>query len=207
MDFISRNLEIGDSVEFELSNHSEPAINLSVLGYQPGKTLLLTAASEEQALAALNMGESCKIRWFNGSTPWLIDTQIIGIGSQPLHYIHVQYPLELQATTGRTSNRIDVELPVNEICSTKGCLPAGRIVNLSISGARVVASQPLGNEQDEITLELPANELGLKLNLKGTIRFIKPAWTQETGRSYIHGVKFCPLEPETQLAVEQLVLR
>ena len=207
MDYISRNIAVGDQVELELSDDSKPAIQLSILGYQPGKTLLLTGAPENQALAALNAGEPCKIRWFNDSVPWLFNTQILSVCSQPIAYIHVQYPLEIQATAGRKNNRVDVELPVNEICSTNGCLPAGRIVNISISGARVVASQPLGIELDEITLELPADESGLALNLKGTIRFIKPAWTQEAGRSYIHGVKFSQLEPKTQSAIEQLILR
>jgi c-di-GMP-binding flagellar brake protein YcgR len=123
-------------------------------------------------------------------------TTILRSCARPFPYLHLSYPVEVEQITVRKAQRVRVRL----FASLKNNNPdyqfdkprSGTVVDISTTGALMVAGEQLGVSGDEVAVRCALKIAGAEklLSLPALIRNIHVGQSEEYGEgSYYHGLE------------------
>lgn len=168
-----------------------------VIGYLPGKSLIVTTPRIDGNLMLVREGQPVVVRILSGNSVYAFNTQVLATCLKPFAYIHLTYPAEIESIVVRKSLRVSTELETSvtrvAVEDPKGNVTAqGMIIDISTSGAMLLADTPLGQAGDLLTMTL-------RIPVAGVLKYLKISSMIRTVRvnndgKYLHGVEFQLLE-------------
>lgn len=168
-----------------------------VIGYLPGKSLLVTTPRIEGNLMLVREGQPVVVRILSGNSVYAFNTQVLATCLKPFAYLHLTYPAEIESIVVRKSLRVSAELETSvtrvTVDEPNDSLTAqGEIIDISTSGAMLLADTVLGQVGDLLimTLRIPVAGTQKYLKISSMIRSVR---VNSDGR-HLHGVEFQLLE-------------
>jgi c-di-GMP-binding flagellar brake protein YcgR len=125
----------------------------------------------------------------------------------PFYYMHLSYPRDITSIALRGAIRATVNLPVQ----VNGVAGAGIIIDISVTGAAIIADQALGklNEEALISFEFPIKltNRSAHIDTSVTIRSVQALPSKKEGAvpKISHGVSFHEIDPTSQVMLINLV--
>ncbi|HWS02665.1 MAG TPA: flagellar brake protein [Gammaproteobacteria bacterium] len=191
-------LNVGEMLQLVFAaDDSQRKHATKVIGYLPGKSLLVTTPRIDGKVMMVREGQPVVVRMLSGNSVYAFNTQILATSLKPFAYLHLTYPAEIECIVVRKSLRVtaDLETKVTRVTvdDPKGNVVAkGVIVDVSTSGAMLLADTPLGQVGDllVLTLRVPVAGVQKYLKLSAMIRSLRV----NNDGNHLHGVEFQLLE-------------
>lgn len=205
-------LNIGDTLQLQIVNDVSVRVYCKLIGYLPGKSLVVTSPRVEGKLCKLNEGRVITVRMLSGNTVLGFDSKVIYSARTPYPHIHLACPFSTGKILVRKAQRIKSEIIVSvlgestEICAVK---PISAVTyDISTSGAMLEAKDELGQVGDLLTLKTRINLGGNSeyLTIPATLKNIRFDKNPVSGRSlYYHGVEFQILEQQDNIVLHGFI--
>ena len=193
---------VGDIVQLTFAtDDSQRKHPTRVIGYLPGKSLLVTTPRIDGKVMLVREGQPVVVRMLSRNSVYAFSTQILATSLKPYAYLHLTYPQEIETAVVRKALRVGADLDSNITCVSADDPKAnvqtkGRIRDLSTAGALVVAEHSLGDPGDILTLTLRIPVAGVQkyLKISGVIRSRRELPPDSGVAQWQHGVEFQLLE-------------
>lgn len=208
-------LEIGDNLQMQFVD-DETRHYVKVIGYVPGKSLLVTTPRHDGKFLLVREGQRVVVRLMSGNEIVGFTVPVLRSQVQPYPYLHLDFPRDMQAVTVRKALRVKLDMAA----AVRPCLkdtteadPAQTdhvvtVQDMSTSGALLVADKPLVSEDQHILLamQLDVADSVEDLTLLALVRNIRPERGERVGeRHYLHGVEFRLADRQQSILVHAFV--
>lgn len=206
----SFKFHIGDTLQLQhVDGFDRDRKNVRLIGCSEGRSLIVTAPSQEGNLILVREDQHFVVRMFSENTVQAFNARVLKSYQRPYPYFHLSYPDECESHVVRRAHRVDL----NKIISIRNTTPdnegmklPAKLTNLSTAGAEIVCNQSVGGEGDilEVYLKLSVGGVEKYLSLPAEIKRLK----QGEGRDksdVIHGIQFLPLEDEDIIVLHGFV--
>lgn len=191
-------LNVGDMLQLQfVADDSQRKHATKVIGYLPGKSLLVTTPRIDGKVMLVREGQPVVVRMLSGNSVYAFNTQILATSLKPFAYMHLTYPADIERIVVRKAMRVSTDLEVN-IARVTADDPKGNVVvkgmvkDVSTAGAMLIADTCLGENGDLLTLTLRIPVAGVQKYLK--ISSVIRSMRESTGGGFMHGVEFQLLE-------------
>jgi hypothetical protein len=182
----------------------QPHYFTRLVGYIRNVSILVTTPRIRRQALSMVEGERIEVRMLTGRNIYLFQSQIIKACLAPSPYLHLAFPEQVQRQSLRKAPWAKANLPGTVECSGKHTEVS--VVNLSVSGARVDATVPLGGEGESVTLSFQAEADGFRHDfvLQARIRHARRAAAASAVVTE-HGLEFVQVTEEEALFLRCLV--
>ena len=193
-------------VQVETSTGMSERYPCRFVGAMPGRALLLSVPRVNGRFLRLRPGQKVVARMMvaNG----------VGVESQatdPYPLLHLDYPEEVGFKGIRQSTRVEIALPV--VVLNQSSLEASevdaRVVDISLSGARLELDRILGDIGDKVSITAQVEVAGLyrDLRLEAVIRSRVERSTQELKQNtpVVYGLEFVEADEDRRLLLAAYV--
>lgn len=207
MQFTDLRIPIGTRMQLNITGHDYKPLTLpaQLLGYRSGATLLAYLA--KKPAIAIQRDAKVSVRAGLQSAIIQFDSVIEHTSEYPYFYLHLKYPgavvIEQQL---RRFPRFELDASVNATVAgaQDGTVFAGRIVDISLNGARLVFEQKLPAQ--EITLSSTIFVVGgqQQLSLKASIKSVPAASTDDSSTTFVYGASFLDVSAAQKLLLQAL---
>lgn len=162
--FDQLNLSFGQIVQIHLTPaHNGERYNCQLVGCLPGEAILVTAPPSGQ-FPLLQPGARVAIRVMGPDGVAIFPTVVLHVSEQPVYLVYLDFPKAVQFRLVRNAQRVDVALPVlvnsRERAGVRSV--AGRVVDISLSGAQLKLTDDIGTAGERIELKGKFNVAGIK---------------------------------------------
>lgn len=209
LDLDALKLMPGDSLQLQpLLEGQVERWTVRVIGQLKPRSLLVTAPLVDGRLIFIKDGQTYLVRAFSGLNVCAFKARVLKSQLQPYPYLHLSWPDGVQAMRIRKAMRAPASIITAVHESEDGRQQgAGRIVDISVGGAKVVSSAPLGNKDDSLWLSF-------KVRLGDMEEYVKtPAVIRTTGEETdeegktmkTYGIQFGDLNQSQRLIIMNLV--
>ncbi|MCP3668879.1 MAG: flagellar brake protein [Gammaproteobacteria bacterium] len=193
-------LELESTADSILNNmHTE------FIGYTQSQDLILSHPKIDNIQVTVETGDIFFASLKQGETDISFETRVIAVINTPYPHLHTTCPDAIRTGAPRKSNRIAATL-----ANVYLVLDDGEdnhhisILNISVSGACLVAEKHLGTVNNILQIEIHA-EAGLPpVRIDCMVRHIQEV-TEKNHYSFHHGVEFIGMDAEVQLFLWKLV--
>lgn len=150
------NLAVGSSLLLEKMNNGHQFM-VELLGYSIGRSVMVTIPQESDGRCALVPDELVILRYHGGSNHIAFQSRVSYLAFEPYPHIHVDYPMGVQGRALRKKPRVDVdsEAQISLSLEDHGRQVSVKMINISETGARLVANRKLANSDETFTIEIP----------------------------------------------------
>lgn len=184
------SLRLGDVMQLQpTGGGAAERYPVRLIGVAEGRSLI--AVSTEQRTFVL--GEQYIARCLSGKCVYAFSTNVLKVAIDPYSYFHFSYPQDVQSVDVRQSERVRVALPA-EVRSPAGESHAGKLTDLSDTGAQVAASAGLGKAGDKMTLVFDLVFAGVTNRIESPVvvkSVRESAGAPESGeKQWLHGMLF-----------------
>jgi c-di-GMP-binding flagellar brake protein YcgR len=198
----------GDGLQLQpLIDGQTERYTVRVIGIMRGKSVLVTAPSVDGKLVFIREGQPFQIRAFSRVNVCAFKTKVLKSQLVPFPYMHLSYPDSVMIMRIRKAIRAPVQLIV-AIHDREGGrqVAAGRIVDLSVGGARIEVPGKFGQVGDEVfaTFKIKLDDLEEYIATPATIRHVEEE-RGENGPSRLLGAQFGELTQAQKLIIMSLV--
>lgn len=179
-----------------------------VIGQVKQKSLLVTAPMIDGKLIFVKDGQTFLVRAFSGLNVCAFKARVLKAQLQPFPYLHLAWPDSVQAMRIRKTMRAPASIVVAIYEAENGAQTgAGRIVDISVGGAKVISQIPLGHKDQVIWM-------AFKVKLGDLEEYIKtPVIVRSSGEEVdpqgkpirYYGVQFGELAQSQRLIIMNLV--
>ena len=203
------NLQVGETLQIQfMDDETRGQFYVKVVGFLPERSVIVTAPEKGGQAMAVRDGRAVLARSFSGEHARGFTCMVLRAQSQPYPYLHLSYPTKIETMLERQSSRVRSALAVGVrmpgMDEEARDIPAV-IRDLSITGAQLLASAPVGQAGDRIVVKarLPIAKIGDQpVDLPALIRNA----TEESG---VHdslwrfrcGIEFDSLDAQTTLVL------
>ncbi len=203
--FENSKIRIGDTLVLQ-SAPEAPRFPVRLIGYLRNRSVIVTPPEINGEVVMVRDGQSFVGRFFSGQNAFAFSTSVSKQTSVPYPHIHLAYPRELKVQEVRKSPRVDVGLIAAIEFDGRAGQMAGKIVNLSPTGAGFRAKQSCGQQGERLLLKfkLTINGLDTVINVRCEICSVREL-TDEPAMPFLHGVRFIEVEEPTQFALAAYV--
>lgn len=184
--------------------------NVRYLGMMKGKSLLVSTPVVEDKVLFVREGQTFLVRAFAGRDVCGFKAQVLASRMQPYPYLHLRYPNEVQAMRVRRALRAPVDIIIAVYDEEGGALKAsGRIVDLSVGGARVHSHKPLGDPGNQIyiSFKVMLDELEEIITTPAHVRTVAQEVDEKGQGVHVTGLQFGELSQAQRLIIMNLVYR
>jgi hypothetical protein len=202
------NLQIGARLQMALQHGPKQKIYYTeLIGYLDGEYLIVRTPFENGLSVQMKADDYVTLRILSGVDVFTLTCRIQTIFRAPHYYMHLSFPTDIKSITLRGAVRAKVNLPVQ----INGIAGAGVIIDISVTGAGIVADKALGelNEEALISFEFPITPTNQSAHIdtSATIRSIQPVPTKnkDAPPKLIHGIAFHELDLTSQVMLQNLV--
>lgn len=209
----SLNLRIGDTFQLHVVNDEQKRFVCRLIGYVPGKSMLLTAPVSNGKLALVREGQVFDCRTLSGANVYAFTTQIIKTNLRPYPYIHLKYPKQVEVATARNALRAEVEMPVsvmNVMPGSQRSPATAKIKDLSMTGCMLEHRERLGELDDRLmlALKLKIADTEHTMKLPSILRNVRVIGNSDTAEEVVqHGIQFQIVEGADLLAIHGFVFQ
>lgn len=181
-----------------------------VIGYVTDQSLLISFPKCDGEPVPLAEGDEFTVQYGDDETGYTFETAVIQVCIDPYPYAHLQYPNGVQGVIIRSAQRIPVKLPVILLSAESGSgKKSVAMLDISISGARLVAYDRLGNVGDRFSIDMavPTSKEEERINIPVIVRYVREESRENkrNGHRYHHGVEFLTLDEGANLFIQQFV--
>jgi len=203
--------QVGELVQLRLQNRSLQAYySVRLIGFVKNQSILLMTPMVDGVPLILADGEQLEVRMVTGSNIYVFQTAIQRLCISPIHYMHLEYPVEVRTQKLRKSPWARVNLDAT-VTSAQGTRELVRIANLSPDGARLYALPTMGEPGGNLRLSFQAamDELETTLNLDATILHVhmRQTGTETADHMLEYGIAFRNVSAADTLWLKGLVYR
>lgn len=197
----------GDSLQLaQVSDPDRAHYDVTVIGGLRDRSLLVTLPQRAGQPLAIAEGAGLQARFFLRNQALGFSTSVLRTCQLPYPYLHLAYPVKVEALQERKSARVRSALAAT--VRRSGGTPGepetpGVVRDLSAKGAMLLTPVPIGVEGDSLSLQLrlPIDQVGDQpVHLPVTIRNVQEE-TQASGSPWRHryGVGFSILDPQATI--------
>jgi len=169
-------LPVGTPIQVQQEGIEDaPRFNVKLLGYYPGKGLIVTNTEFNGKTILLTDGTKLVARAVQGSLATAFRVKVVQTNMKPYPHLHLSYPDEddIEVSIVRDARRIDTKQP-SLVRNTKAGsqYTEAMIVDLSASGARIATRVPIAilEEMVELKMEVEVAEENEPLVITGIIK-------------------------------------
>lgn len=182
---------------------SENSYTVSMIGYVPNNTLIVTMPVTDQIVGEpLIEGDQLNIRLVTGQYAYKFTAFVDKVIKAPFKYLHLSFPKVVQGQSIRKSRRIKCNM---EATVAEKSIPIA-ITDLSICGAGVSSKLPLGTLGSIVTLSFNINILDreLHLSIKAVIRSAKQV-NKNNHKIICTGLEFSDIKPDQVFTLHHMI--
>jgi c-di-GMP-binding flagellar brake protein YcgR len=202
------NLQVGARLEMRLQQGTKQLIYYTeLIGYIEGEYLIIKTTFKNGNYVRLRLHEQVTLRILSGVTVFTFTCEVKAIFSAPYYYMHLSFPTDIESILIRNAVRAKVALPVQ----VNGRAKAGVIIDISVTGAEIIADRVLGapNSKALIAFEFPIKQThqNAYIDTSVTIRSVQqvPSKLKDAATKFSHGISFHDLEPTSQVMLLNFV--
>ncbi len=189
-----------------LSDKSGARLQVRVLGYLEGQSIIATLPGAFLLPTDLRLGDEVTARYLMGRSVCGFRSHVMRVCTSPYPYFHLHYPDDVQRMDVRQAERAQVSLCAQAQGSDGAT--AVELRDLSAGGALVLATRDLGKvgEALKLSFELTFGDLTRQISTSATIRSAAPLPRQEDNEPvFRYGVQFHDLDETARIFVRGFV--
>ncbi len=209
LSFEAVKLVPGDALQLQpLLEGQVERYTVRVIGIMKPKSVLVTAPVVEGKLIFVRDGQTYLVRAFSGLNVCAFKAKVLKAQLQPFPYLHLSYPDSVQAMRIRKNMRAPASIIVavhdSEEARQSG---AGRIVDLSVGGAKLLSPSRLGDREQTLWLSFKVNLGDMEEYVKtpAVIRSVGVEEDEQGKPMNAYGVQFGALGQSQRLIIMNLV--
>ena len=202
-------IRLGDTIQISpvADDTNSTKYFVKFLGGLEKTSIICTAPTQDEKLVFVRENAGFKVQLFSGREIYNFNTTVSAVSSKPFHHIHLYYPRGVYAKNLRNNQRF----PTSIICSIdnntdgdfKDLKSAGRITDISLGGAMIETTKPIGNVKDELecTFKIAINGNEMLFSIPSTLRNIIEPSEEKNNQKYNTGIQFkeIPFQEKTML--------
>lgn len=208
INFEDMHLKVGHKMYLTLSTYSKNSgegnsYATSLIGYVQDSTLIVTMPASDQLIGEPFIeGDQIHVRLITGQYAYKFTVFVEKIIKVPFKYLHLSFPKDIQGQSIRKSRRIKCNYPATV---AEKSIPI-TITDLSICGAGITSSLPLGTLGSEVTLSfaIALHDREIPLSIKATIRSAKQS-AKKNHKIICTGVEYTSIKPDQVFALRHLI--
>lgn len=209
LDFEALKLMPGDALQLQpLMEGQAERWTVKVIGHVKPKSLLVTAPLVDGKLIFVKDGQTYLVRAFSGLNVCAFKSKVLKSQLQPFPYLHLAWPESVQAMRIRKAMRAPAGIIVAVHDSEEGRQTgAGKIVDISVGGAKVLSPVQLGHKEQTLWLsfKVKLGDMEEYVKTPAIIRAVGEE-TDEQGKTMkAYGVQFGELNQSQRLIIMNLV--
>jgi len=209
LDFEAVKLMPGDSLQLQpLLEGQTERFTVRVIGVMKPKSVLVSAPMVDGKLIFVRDGQTYLIRAFSGLNVCAFKAKVLKAQLQPFPYLHLSYPDSVQAMRIRKTMRAPAAIIVAVHESEEGRQTgAGKIVDLSVGGAKVLSPHPLGVKDQTLWLsfKVKLGDMEEYVKTPAVIRSLGEEDDEQGRRMHATGIQFVELSQSQRLIIMNLV--
>ena len=189
-------LHVGEPLQLQpRDGEGSRRVHVKVIGYLPGHSLIVTTPRIKNKVMIMREGQPFVARVMIGNRIVGFATTVLRSCAVPYPYLHLSYPEEMEQITVRKAQRVRVKL----FASLKNSNPQFQaekpqpvtVIDISTSGAQVVASEAVGEVGDQVQLNclVKVGKAEKLLALPALLRNVHLE-DEHGAENYSHGLEF-----------------
>lgn len=203
-------VNLGDPVQLQfVPDDGRERLNARIIGHHPGKSLIITAPSNQGKVTFLKDNQLFVIRMLQGNNVYGFESSVLKSYNSPYPHIHLKQPDDVECITVRGSRRVETETRVSISSPALKDSVSASMLNTSATGALLQTRESLGNIQDVliISMELEVTNIKKYLRVRAAIRNVSVPEDRDDSSSDLnkYGVQFLELAEEQKLIITAYV--
>ncbi len=209
LSFDAVKLMPGDALQLQpLLDGQTERFSVNVIGVMKPRSLLVTAPMVDGKLIFVRDGQSYLVRAFSGLNVCAFKAKILKSQLQPFPYLHLSYPDSVQAMRIRKTMRAPASIIVAVHETEAGRQTgAGKIIDLSVGGARMYSPMKVGVKDQSIWLsfKVKLGDMEEYVKTPAIIRAVGEEDDEQGKRMHVFGLQFGELAQSQRLIIMNLV--
>jgi c-di-GMP-binding flagellar brake protein YcgR len=195
---------IGETMYLQVADNASVRYTVKLIGFIKGKSILVTAPTDDGKGALIRDGQRFIVRAFPGKNAYAFTASAIKSLFTPHPYLHISYPKSVTCTTIRQGSRAQVNIIASVALEYPERVGAAVLSDLSIGGTSGVMKAPLGKAGDVgvIKFKVLAADNEEYLSLAIVLRSVAATENQDEFR---HGFEFVDLTTQSKLILSAFV--
>lgn len=199
----------GDALQLQpLAEGQNERFTVRVIGVMKPKSVLVTSPVIDGKLIFVRDAQPFLVRAFSGINVCAFKTKVLKSNHSPFPYLHLAYPDIVQVMRIRKAVRAHVQL-ITSITDQEGGkqLAAGKIVDLSVGGARIFSNAPIGSKDQKvfISFKVKLDDIEEYIQVGAIIRALSQEDDDNGRKVSVAGVQFEELAQSHRLIIMNLV--
>lgn len=190
---------VGDKLQLQkVDVESGDRYSSSVIGFVPGKSLLITAPLVNNKPILVKEGQQFAVRMVQGSHIQGFVAKVLHNALSPYPYVHLSFPKEVERIEIRNADRVETDVPVmaknSKLPDEQDSWKQASIKDISATGSKLESMSKVGEEGDAVLLKFKLNicDQDEEMELKTKIMHLEEpdnVGADEWG-IYTYGIKF-----------------
>ncbi|MCU0840838.1 MAG: flagellar brake protein [Thiobacillaceae bacterium] len=203
------NLSPGDLLHIQpLMEGQTERYSVRVIGVLKPKSLLVTTPVIDGKVVFVKEGQPFLVRAFSGLNVCGFKARVLKSNLSPYPYLHLSYPASVQAMRIRKAMRAPVDIIIAIYDQEGGRqIAAGRIVDLSVGGARVLSPTEFGKKGGRvfITFKVSLDDIEEIVTTPAYIRSLEGEEDEKGRPMKVLGLQFGEITQAQRLIIMNLV--
>lgn len=195
------DLPVGSPIQFELlSGHQQQKAQVHLIGYEPGKSILVSMPRIDGEAMQLLINDGVAVRYLFGNAVHAFESAVLRICKDPFPFIHLLYPKVIESVKVRSAERVSIRIDGEAQPGEGKDVTPVSLLDLSIGGARLSSPRDLGDINDTFSLSFDLTFAGLRETLH--IPVVIRSSTRKSQDEYLFGLAFEELDERQRLFVQ-----
>ena len=215
IDFEDMNLQVGVRLQIMVKAAATPMVLYTTLIGFVAEDYLLLQLPQEASTDPIAEGSEVAIRVFSGVSVFTFDTRVEAVVTKPRAFMVLSFPDEIRKVGLRKAVRVKANIPVRILSPVDhSIVKEATLSDISLSGALVSTSSPLGVAGDTVHIEFvikahPHNQEVL-IATSASIRSVQQAVGSAPGGAsfytvYTYGINFLDIDAGHQTILQNYV--
>ena len=203
--FETSRIQVGDQVQLQTTDDKPQRYIVRLIGYSKNQGVIVSPPESNGAMIMLREGQALVGRFFCGHSAYAFSCAVTRMTSVPYPHLHLSYPRQISLQEVRKSPRVDLDLIVALSLASGRGEAAGRMIDLSITGAGLRTKVEIAEKGDVLLIKFKLVVQGLEtvLALRAEVCAIRKL--DDPTMPFFYGVHFCDLDPSAQFALTAYV--
>ena len=199
----------GDALQLQqLVDGKQDRLTVRVIGVMKPKSVLVTAPVLDGKLIFVREAQPFLVRAFSGLNVCAFKSKVLKAQHVPFPYLHLAYPDTVQVMRIRKAVRAEVQL-ITAIYDQEGGrqIAAGRIIDLSVGGARIYSQSSFGHKDQKIFLsfKIRLDDIEEYIQTEAVVRAVGREEDEDGKPVSMTGVQFSELPQQHRLMIMNMV--
>jgi c-di-GMP-binding flagellar brake protein YcgR len=199
----------GDTLQLQpMIDGQTERYTVRVIGLMRAKSVLVTAPLIDGKLIFIREAQPFLIRAFSGQNVYAFKARVLKAQHTPFPYLHLSYPDSVQVMRIRKAMRAPAQIIVAlSDKDSAASLGAGRIVDISVGGARMHLGRDVQVRGEDITVAFKVilDDHEEYITTRAAVRSVSEEDDEQGKPVRVVGIQFDTLLPQQRLAIMNLV--